>query len=88
MSIYVAITNEKGVTETELRCVNESENNQLVFKAEGSILFENPNQIVEINFDLNAVTFEKPGLHSLNFLCDGEIVLQRRFQVNLLDQKN
>jgi hypothetical protein len=63
--------------------VNES-NNEVVFESSGTINFPDPNHVVEMNFELNNVPFPKPGLHGIEFLCDGELVLQRRFEVVLL----
>ena len=56
----------------------------MVIEASGTLAFPDPNHVVEMNFELNNVAFPKPGLHGIEFLCDGELVLQRRFEVVLL----
>jgi hypothetical protein len=88
MTIFVAVTNGSGPTETEIRCVNESEQDQVVFDMKGTIRFIDPNHVVEMSFQFNNVTFVKPGLHSIEFLCGGELVLHTRFQVSMVNQPN
>ena len=86
MTVFVAVTNGRGTTDAEIRCVNESAEDSLVFGMKGAIPFVDPNQVVEMSFGFNNVTFPKPGLHSIEFLCDGELVLHSRFQVTMLKQ--
>ena len=81
LTVFVAVTNGRGSTEAEIRCVNESEGQAVVFGMKGTIPFPDPNHVVEMSFQFNNVTFPRPGLHGVEFLCDGELVLQSRFQV-------
>jgi len=37
-----------------------------------------------MTFRFNNVTFPKPGLHCIEFLCDGELVLQSRFELAIV----
>jgi hypothetical protein len=83
MSIFVAVTGGRGPTSAQIRCVNEM-SSEVVIEASGTLAFPDPNHVVEMNFELNNVAFPKPGLHGIEFLCDGELVLQRRFEVVLL----
>lgn len=87
MTIFVAITNGRGPTQAEIRCVNESDDNTRVFGMKGPISFPDPIHVVEISFCFNNVHFAKPGLHSVEFLCDGELVLQSRFQVSMVKRE-
>jgi hypothetical protein len=84
MTIFVAVTNGRGPTEAEIRCVNEADEQSVVFGMNGTISFPDPNHVVEMSFRFNNVTFSKPGLHGVEFLCDGELVLQSRFQVTII----
>ncbi len=84
MTIFVAVTNGRGTTEAEIRCVNESHGQIEVFGMKGSIPFADPNQVVEMSFRFNNVTFANPGLHCIEFLCDGDLVLQSRFNVGIV----
>lgn len=86
LTLFVAATNGRGTAEAEIRCVNESDQNSLIFTMKGAIPFPDPNHVVEMSFQFNNVTFPKPGLHSVEFLCDGELILQSRFQVGMTKQ--
>jgi len=83
MTIFVAVTNGRGTTDAQIKCVNESDQNTVVFGMKGSIPFADPNHVVEMSFQFNNVTFTKPGLHCIEFLCDGELILQSRFTVTM-----
>lgn len=80
LSIFVAVTGGKGPTRAQIRCINES-SGEVVFESDGMLNFPDPNHVVEMNFELNNLTFPSPGLHGIEFLCDGELILQRRFEV-------
>lgn len=86
MTIFVAVTNGRGPTEAEIKCVNESDENTPVFGMKGMVPFSDPNHVVEMSFQFNNVPFPKPGLHCIEFFCDQELVLQSRFQVSILKQ--
>jgi hypothetical protein len=86
MSIFVAVTNGKGTMNAQVRCVNES-TNDAIFEAQGPLTFKDPNHVVEMNSQLNNVPFPKPGLHCIEFLCDDELVLHRRFDVVQFEEK-
>ncbi len=86
MTIFVAVTNGHGTAEAEIRCVNESDENAMIFGMKGAIPFSDPNHVVEMSFQFNNVTFPKPGLHGVEFLCDGELILQSRFEVGMIKQ--
>ncbi len=81
MSIFVAVTNGRGVTSTQLQCVTEDHKDEVVFRLDGSITFPDPTHVVEMSFQMNNITFNKPGLHSIEFFCEGELILQSRFEV-------
>jgi len=83
LTVFVAITNGRGTIDTEVRCINETEQNSVVFAMKGAIQFNNPNDVVEMGFQFNNLVFQKPGLHSIQFLCEGELILQRRFQLSI-----
>ena len=84
MTIFVAVTNGRGTNDANIKCVNESDQNTIVFGMKGSIPFADPNHVVEMSFQFNNVTFAKPGLHCIEFLCNGELILQSRFKVTML----
>ncbi|SRR5437899_2556455 len=83
LSVFISVTGGRGVLNAEVRCVNETEQNALVFGMKGTIPFADPNVVVEMAFQFNNPTFPKAGLHAIEFLCEGELILQRRFAVAL-----
>ena len=78
--IFVSITGGHGKTKSRVCCINEK-TGQTLFGAEGDIDFVNPNHVVEAVFEFNNVVFPAPGLHCIEVLSNGELVLQRRFAV-------
>ncbi|MBU6410027.1 MAG: hypothetical protein KGR98_06545 [Verrucomicrobia bacterium] len=84
MTVFVALTNGKGVLDSEIRCVNTDENT-VVFGMKGTVPFVNPTQVIEMAFQFNNLTFAKPGLHTIEFYCENELILQRPFHVSLMN---
>jgi hypothetical protein len=84
MTIFVSVTNGRGTTDAAIKCVNESDEGETVFGMKGVIPFTDPNHVVEMSFQFNNVTFTKPGLHCIEFLCNGELILQSRFKVAMM----
>jgi len=86
LCIFVSLTGGHGQTETEVRCVKE-DTQQPLFGAQGQVAFENPNHVVEAVFEFNNVTFPSPGLHCVEVVSDGQLVLQRRFVVQAIPKE-
>ena len=82
--VFVSITGGHGKSQSQVRCIQEK-TGQALFGAEGAIEFANPNHVVEAVFEFNNVVFPAPGLHCIEVLSDGELVLQRRFAVRQLN---
>lgn len=85
--IFISITGGHGKAKTEVRCVNE-QTGQALFGAEGEVSFANPNYVVEAVFEFNNVVFPSPGLHCIQVLSNGELVLLRRFAVNQIQTES
>ena len=86
MGVYAALTNGQGSTTATLRCVSMDSSDgedTTLWEVAAPIAFNSPNQIVEICFDLNRITFDSPGLHSLELFCQDDLLMERRFHVNL-----
>lgn len=85
MSVYAALTNGQGNTTAKLRCVSMDSpdgSERTLWEVAAPISFSNPNQVVEICFDLNRIAFDCPGLHSLELYCGDDLLMERRFHVN------
>ncbi|MFH1037487.1 MAG: hypothetical protein V1789_02315 [PVC group bacterium] len=80
LHVFVSLTGGRGEHKVDLRCINQSTRKPL-FGATGKIGFNNPNAIIEVDFDLQNAVFPEPGNYAFEFLCDDEWVLDRPFVV-------
>ena len=80
ISIFVSMTGGHGKLSTSLRCVQEN-THSLLWGADGEVTFKDPNHVVEAVFEFKNVVFPAPGLHCIEILCGGKLVLQKRFTV-------
>ncbi len=79
LTVFVGVSNGRGYINTEVRCINETEQNTTVFAMKGVIPFNNPNDTIEMGFQFHNTQFQKPGVHAIHLLCEGNLILQRRF---------
>ena len=85
MCVYAALTNDQGETAANLRCVfmdTPDAEGRTLWEVNAPIAFDNPNQVVEICFELNKIAFDSLGLHTFELSCGGELLMERRFHVN------
>jgi len=81
MCVYIALTNGHGTCKLDVR-FNRASDNQIVADMQGEIEFEDPLKVIELNLELQSLTFEKPGEHNVEVLCDGQHIGSRKFFVN------
>jgi hypothetical protein len=84
--VFVALTNGKGNFKVKLKCINESDDST-IFEVGASLNISDPMQTVEMGFKLVNLTFPNPGNHAIQFWCDEELLMPKRFNVKLIDQK-
>jgi hypothetical protein len=80
LSVYIALTEGNGGYACELQCIRDDDN-ALVMKAQGSIEFHDPQQVLELVFDMNGPVFPSFGHYRFEFLAEGEPVISRKFIV-------
>lgn len=80
MAVFVSLTEGRGTYAVRLRMVHE-ESGTSIGEVTGQIQFADVHMVAELNFELLNVTFPQPGLYSIEFYCDDNLVLERRFQV-------
>ena len=80
LHVFISLTDGRGDYDAQLRCIFR-ETGDVCFGASGKISFPDPNAVIELNFLINNAVFPKPGPYSFEFLCNGEMVLERRFMV-------
>ncbi|MGA2659816.1 MAG: hypothetical protein ABSH34_20120 [Verrucomicrobiota bacterium] len=86
MSFFISVTNGRGTMQGRIRCINESDQKP-VFSASGPLIFKDPLHVVEMTFQVRNAVFPNPGVYNVEFLCDDDIILQRRFQVAQMESK-
>jgi hypothetical protein len=84
--VYAALTNGHGLSEITLRCVRLNDDLETLRKI-GSITFRDPNTVVELVFRLRGVPFPAPGLYAFELLCEGQLLLEKRFNVQQVDPR-
>jgi len=80
MTVFASLTNGNGEVPVVLRCVRIADEHEVLSVA-GAVRFPDPNQVIDLVFNLNGVPFEQPGLYSFELLSDGNILLEKRFSV-------
>ena len=80
MHVYVALTDGHGSYNAELRFVNLT-NSQIIAKMTGPLIFKNPLQVTEMNFEIRNLAFRSEGKHSVQFCCNGQEIGNRDFFV-------
>lgn len=78
--VYATLTNGQGKHQMALRCIRVDTDEE-GFRAEGPINFRDPNTVVEIVFRLRNIPFLQPGLHVLELMCEGQHLIEKRFNV-------
>lgn len=80
LSVFMALTEGNGKYACELQCIRDDDS-KLIMKAQGAIEFKDPNQVLELVFDLNGPAFPSFGHYRFEFLAEGESVISRKFNV-------
>jgi len=80
LHVYVCLTNGRGNYQGRLAFVDTQTDTTLA-KLEGPVVFHSPLQVVEMNFELNALPLPHEGEYRFEFLCDGEPVGARNLRV-------
>jgi hypothetical protein len=85
LSIFVALTDGHGEYKAALRfiCV---EDNKVVAEMTGPVVFKDPRQVVEFNFELVGMPLTKFGAYQFDFMCNGNILISRRLTVSQMPQ--
>ena len=82
MHIYIALTNGHKEQSLEVRLVSASDQKPIM-EMVGTILFETPLQVIELNIQWNQVVFPGEGEYFVEVLCDGNAapIGTRKFNV-------
>ncbi|HEY3320759.1 MAG TPA: hypothetical protein VGP72_09875 [Planctomycetota bacterium] len=86
LSIYIAITEGRGVVPCKLR-MTSLDSNKLIFDLPGQIEFSGPTSISELVFQLQQIRFEHPGVYAIEFWADGELLGSRKLSAQKIEQQ-
>jgi hypothetical protein len=81
LAIHVALTDGRGKTRIRLSLVSSQEEPQTLFTQEGTIQFNDPRVVAEINFGLRNLTIPHPGEYRVQIFANDELLAERRLQV-------
>ena len=81
LHVFVALTDGHGAYNAKLVCKHRESNTQ-TFEAGGDIKFEDPNQVIEMNFSLQGLVFMQYGLHDFDIYCNDQHIIGRKFTVS------
>ena len=81
LHVFFVLTNGRGKYQAKLQLMYLNELKVLhEFTAE--IKFEDPNTVIDFNFELMNVNFPKEGKYNFQLLLDGTLVAERVFQLS------
>jgi len=80
LSVYAALSDGRGMVPCQLRmtCL---ETGAKVFGVNGQVDFKDPTSVAELCFQFNQMPLEKPGIYSIEFFADGELLGNRKLKV-------
>lgn len=80
MHLYAALTDGRGEYRSRI-LIKHLDTDTSVFQAEGPLMFQDPQQVVELNFKLPQVTFPHWGRYEIALHADGQFLGSRTFTV-------
>ena len=83
MAFFVELTNGHGTYNTEIRIVDAANDNAII-GMKGPAAFKDPRSVCRICFEIGNVVIPKEGEYRLQIICDGTLVMERRFVAKLL----
>jgi len=81
--VFAQLTNGQGKQSIDVSCQSLS-SEDIVFQTSGEVEFHNPNQVIEIQFELLNLTFPNEGLYTVELEADGLPIIESRFNVSLI----
>lgn len=84
LSLLVSLSGGSGEYSCEVLCVNENRQSP-VFSVKGKIKFENPQQVLDMVFQLRAVKFPVAGMYWLKVLIDDIPLMMRPLIISQRD---
>lgn len=81
--VFAQLTNGQGTQAIEVSC-RSLQDDETVFQTGGEVEFHNPNQVIEIQFELLNLTFPHEGMYTVELESEGLPLIESRFNVSLI----
>lgn len=86
MNVFISLCDGHGEYNGELRCVKADDETE-VSTMKGPVPFPDPHAVLEFNFELFGLAFPEPGDYIMQFLCDDEILIQRKLTLTEVEEE-
>ena len=80
LNVFIVLTEGNGDYHCALKCVSEDTNKPLI-ELQGKIHCQNPQQKVEMNFEIIGLRFIDYGNYRFDFYCNDNPLISRKFFV-------
>lgn len=78
LHVFVSLSQRHGLLPCLVRILDPDDNS--LFEAPGLVKFDNPLGVVDANFEIRGLVLPKPGIYVVEFKCQEEVLLTRRFE--------
>jgi hypothetical protein len=85
LTVYAALTDGRGRVPCQLR-MHYAETRKEVLSLKGHVDFHDPTGVAELIFQLQQLTFERPGDYEIEFIAEGELLGTRKLRVQTAPQ--
>lgn len=83
--VFAQLTNGQGKQNIDVRC-QSLRDEEIIFQTGGEVAFQNPNQVIEIQFELINLTFPHAGMYSVELEAEGLLLIESRFNVTMIQK--
>jgi hypothetical protein len=85
--VYISMTEGIGDYTCSLKCVRAGDN-LMLGETRGGLKFEDRSHIVEIVLEITGLTIPEYGEYRLEFYCEEELLISRKFTVTSIGEKS
>ncbi|OGW83960.1 MAG: hypothetical protein A3C47_00235 [Omnitrophica bacterium RIFCSPHIGHO2_02_FULL_51_18] len=80
LNVFIVLTEGNGEYDCALKCIKEDTNKALV-ELQGKIHCLNPQQKIELNFEMVGLRFTDYGNYRFDFYCNENLLVSRKFLI-------
>lgn len=85
MHVFVSLTDGHGDYKATIRIKRAS--GEVIFSRDGKISMNDPLAVADLNFQIRGLVIPEAGRYFVEFLCDGELIVDRRFDAAKMKPK-